>query len=328
MTTFKVLTEADVTSLVTTAEVIDAVERAFVEFAGGRAQMPAKVYLDFPKYSGDLRAMPAALGERYAGVKLVNSHARNPERGLPAVIGTYMLYEQETGMPLCLIGASVLTALRTAAASAVATRHLARPGSSTLGLVGAGAQAAHQLQAVAEVLALREVKVWAPPAGHAQRDEVVEQMRADHPDLKISVVDTAAEAALSDVVCTVTSSREPLLMACDIRPGTHINAVGADGPGKQELDPALLKQARVVVDEMHQAVAGGEINVAVASGDFAESDVAATLGEVITGASPGRTSDEQITIFDSTGLAIQDIAVAILAYERAGEQGTGSAIGL
>lgn len=328
MTKFKLLTEADVTSLVTTAEAIDAVERAFVEFAGGRAQMPAKVYLKFPQYSGDLRAMPAALGERYAGVKLVNSHARNPERGLPAVIGTYMLYEQDTGMPLCLMGASVLTALRTAAASAVATRYLARPGSSTLGLVGAGAQAAHQLQAEAEVLALREVKVWAPPAGRAQRDEVVEQMRAGHPGLKIAVVDDAAEAVLSDVVCTVTSSRSPLFAAADVRPGTHINAVGADGPGKQELEPALLKQARVVVDEMHQAVAGGEINVAVASGEFAESDVAATLGEVITGALPGRTSEEQITIFDSTGLAIQDIAVAILAYERAAEHRTGSTIEL
>lgn len=328
MTSLRVLTEVEVESLMTQAEVIEAVEKAFVDFSRGNAQMPAKVYLEFPKYSGDLRAMPAALGDRYAGVKLVNSHGRNPDRGLPAVVGTYMLYDQETGMPLCLMGATVLTAMRTAAASAVATRHLARSDAGTVGLIGAGVQAGYQLRAVAEVMGVRQVLVWAPPAGHAKRDEVVAAMRTEHPDVEFVVVDKAVEAAGADVVCTVTSSRRPLISGSDVTAGTHINAVGADGPGKQELDPSLLGGSIVVVDEMHQAEHGGEINVAVSQGLFSTADVAGTLGEVIAGDVPGRSSDEQITIFDSTGLAIQDIAVAILAYERAQEQGAGTAIEL
>lgn len=328
MTRLRVLTEDDVGRLVTQSEAIDAVERAFVDFSKREGQMPAKVYLEFPKYSGDLRAMPAALGDTYAGVKLVNSHGKNPDRGLPAVVGTYVLYRQETGMPLCLMGATALTALRTAAASAVATKYLALPDSTTVGLVGAGVQAAYHLRAVAEVIKIGEVLVWAPPAGHAKRDELLAAMRTEYPDVSFRVVNEAGEAAAADVVCTITSSRKPLLSASDVAPGTHVNAVGADAPGKQELDAGLLGKAIVVVDEMEQAEHGGEINVPIAGGLFSKADVHGTLGEVITGAAPGRTAGDQITVFDSTGLAIQDIAVAILAYERALEQRAGTAIDL
>ena len=322
------LTDADVSRLVGSAEAVDVVERAFADFGLGRANMPPKVYLDFPLQRGDLRVMPAAVGDRFAGVKLINSHELNPRKGLPAVVGTYMLFSQETGTPLCLMAATELTAIRTGAASGVATRHLARQESSSLGLVGAGVQAGYQLEAVAGERPITQVLVWGPPDDLARRDAFLASFRSAHPNLQFRAVEAAQEAAGCDVVCTTTPSRSPLFPAGAVRPGTHINAVGADGPGKQELEPALLSAARVIVDERYQAVHGGEVNVAVSAGLFHEGDIAGTLADVVNGLTPGRLDDDQVTIFDSTGLAIQDIAVAILVYERALEDGAGSTIDL
>jgi alanine dehydrogenase len=327
LTRLLLLTDSDVSRLVDTSESIEVVEAAFADFGRGLAQMPPKVYLNFPLQRGDLRAMPAAVGDRYAGVKLINSHELNPSKGLPSVVGTYVLFSQETGIPLCLMAATVLTALRTGAASGVASKYLARPGSSTLGLIGAGAQAAYQFRAVAGQLPIAEVVVWAPENDTVRRDAFLAAISAEHPSVRFRA-GSLEEAAASDVLCTTTPARAPLFAADAIRPGTHVNAVGADGPGKQELDPAILKGARVIVDERYQAVHGGEVNVAITEGIFSESDIAGTLPDVVNGSIPGRTSDSEITIFDSTGLAIQDIAVAILAYTRAVETGTGSNIEL
>ena len=327
MTRLLVLTDPDVSGLVGSAESVDVVERAFADFGLGRTNMPPKVYLDFPQQRGDLRVMPAAVGDRFAGVKLINSHELNPSRGLPAVVGTYVLFSQETGIPLCLMAATALTALRTGAASGVAARYLARPESSTLGLMGAGAQAPYQLGAVAGELPITETIVWAPDSDAARRDVFLQAMALAHPTVQFRA-GSLEEAAATDVICTTTPSRAPLFPAGAVRPGTHINAVGADGPGKQELDPALLKGARVIVDEIHQAVHGGEVNVPISRGLMKQDDIAGTLSDIVNGSAAGRTSAAEITIFDSTGLAIQDIAVAILAYERALELGVGSTIDL
>ncbi|HEX2148991.1 MAG TPA: ornithine cyclodeaminase family protein [Actinomycetota bacterium] len=327
MTRLLVLTDPDVSSLVGSAESVDVVERAFADFGLGRTNMPPKVYLDFPQQRGDLRVMPAAVGGRFAGVKLINSHELNPSRGLPAVVGTYVLFSQETGIPLCLMAATALTALRTGAASGVAARYLARPESSTLGLIGAGAQAPYQLGAVAGELPITETIVWAPDSDAARRDVFLQAMALAHPTVQFRA-GSLEEAAATDVICTTTPARAPLFPAGAVRPGTHINAVGADGPGKQELDPALLKGARVIVDEIHQAVHGGEVNVPISRGLMKQDDIAGTLSDIVNGSAAGRTSAAEITIFDSTGLAIQDIAVAILAYERALELGVGSTIDL
>lgn len=327
MTRLLLLTDSDVSRLVGTSESIDVVEAAFAAFGKGLAQMPPKVYLDFPQQRGDLRAMPAAVGDTYAGVKLINSHELNPSRGLPSVIGTYVLFSQETGIPLCLMAATALTALRTGAASGVASRYLARPESSTLGLIGAGAQAGYQFRAVGGELPITDVIVWAPENDSERRDAFLAAISAEHPSVHFRA-GSIEEAAGADVVCTLTPARAPLFPATAVRPGAHINAVGADGPGKQELDPSILKSARVIVDEMHQAVHGGEVNVAISNGLFSEAEIAGTLPDVVNGSAGGRTSQSEITIFDSTGLAIQDIAVAILAYTRAVETGTGSNIEL
>ena len=328
MTKLLVLTDAQVDDLIAYDEAIEVVEAAFSDFARGRASMPAKVYLDFARYHGDLRAMPAAMGDRYAGVKLVNSHGENPSKGLPSVVGTYVLFSQETGMPLCLMAATTLTAIRTGAATGVATRHLAREDSVSVGLLGAGVQAPHQLRAVSRVRPIEAVLVWGPEADRARTEATVARMKREFGDLEIAIAGSAAEAAAADILCTTTPSRAPLFPADALPPGAHVNAVGADGPGKQELDPEILRRARVVVDEMDQAVHGGEVNVALRTNAISRDHIAGTLGEVVTGAIPGRTSAEEITVFDSTGLAIQDIAVAIGVYERAMSSSVGSWIEL
>lgn len=322
------LTDRNVRELLSMSEAIEAVEKAFLDLFDRRASMPPKSYLFFPEHEGDLRVMPASLGSRFAGVKVVNSHARNPARSLPAVVGTYLLVSQETGMPLGIMDATYLTAVRTGAASAVATKYLAPQDASVAGLVGCGVQAGFQLEALAEVLPIARVLVWAPPDDRDRRDRFIAEMRRRFPGFDLVSMDAVETAAGAEVVCTTTPARSPVVPDSAVRPGTHINAVGADAPGKQELDPAILKRARIFVDERRQAFHGGEVNVPLSRGELQETDIAGSLAELVAGKLPGRTSAEEITVFDSTGLAIEDIAVASLAYEKAIESGVGEKIDL
>jgi alanine dehydrogenase len=322
------INDDEVRDLLGMGDAIAAVGEAFRAFADGTATMPAKTYLDFSKYEGDLRVMPASIGSTYAGVKIVNSHAHNPERGLPAVIGTYLLVAQETGVPLSIIDATYLTAVRTGAASAVATKFMARPDVKSLGLVGSGVQAHFQMEAMLEVLEIKRVTAWAPSDDSDRRALFVKEVTDRFPGVEIDGTDDIAQAADADVICTTTPSRHPLVMDGTIKSGTHINAVGADGPGKQELDPALLKRARIIVDEWEQASHGGEISVPFSRGELKKENVAGSLPDVVSGALKGRTSHDEVTIFDSTGLAIEDIAVASLVYDKAVEKNIGTRITL
>ncbi len=306
------LTQSDVRSALTMEAAVAAVEKAFAAHARGETQMPAKVYLDLEKYNGDFRAMPAyAPGS--AGVKWVNSHPDNPERhGLPTVLGMYILSDPVTARPLAVMDATWLTAARTGAAAGVASKYLARPGAKSVGFIGCGVQAHTALAALRVVFDDLEI------VAHDHRNEVSKAFAAEMGGRAA----TAPEACSCDIVCTATPSRQPVVERAWIGPGTHINALGADGPGKQELDGAILRDARIVIDDPHQAEGGGEINVPLARGELAMSDVHANLGEVVTGARPGREGDE-ITVFDSTGLAIQDVAVARIVYDEAERRGLG-----
>jgi len=310
-----VLTYQDVAALADMPLAVRAVEQAFVEHAEGRARMPSKVYLDLPEHAGDFRAMPSKMGA-YAGVKWVNAHPENGARyGLPTVMGTYVLSDPRTGFPLAIMDATLLTALRTGAAAAVATKHLARMPLTRVGFVGAGVQArmfrdAHRVLGPFELLA-------------ADRDPArAEAFAQESGGRAVSI----AEAAACPVVCIATPSTTPVLSRAQITPGTHINAMGADGPGKQELDPQILLDGRVIIDELEQSTHGGELNVPISQGLYDPARIAATLGEVIAGRRPGRTREEDITVFDSTGLAIQDVALAAALYERARERGVGQAL--
>ena len=313
----------DVEDLLDTPSVVDAVEDAFVAYHRGDAKMPAKSYIDLPQYNGDFRAMPAYVGdsegEDGASIKWVNSHPDNPdEHGLPSVMGVVVYSDPETAFPLAVMDGTTVTRYRTGGAAGTATRHLAPSDARTFGVVGAGAQAHTQVEAVEHVMDLERVVV------SDVDEEAVERFVSDHVDAPFEVVGgSAREAAGCDVVSTLTPSREPVVERGWIKDGAHINAMGADAEGKQELDPALVHDAHVVVDDWEQCSHSGEINTVVSRGEFDEKDVYATLGEVVAGETPERHEDE-ITVFDSTGLAIQDVATARLVNSRGRDRGVGT----
>jgi alanine dehydrogenase len=287
------------------SRVNEAVETAFAAFARGETEMPPKVYVTLP--GGDFRTMPAyvpALG--LAGVKIVNVHPGNPARGLETVMALIVLLDPPTGMPYAILNATGLTDLRTGAAGAVAARHLCRRQDGVeLGLVGAGRQAETQLEATAAWLGIDRVRVW------SRRAATAEAFVRRFPQFDIRA-ETLERTADCDLLVTTTPSRAPLVMDAWVRDGTHINAIGADAPGKQELDPAILLRASVYVDDPRQALHSGEVNVPISSGLYSIDQIAGTIGDVIIGRA-GRRSEDEVTVFDSTGLAVQDLAIAGVA---------------
>ncbi|NYT01615.1 MAG: alanine dehydrogenase [Methanosarcinales archaeon] len=316
------LSEKDVRSLLTMEEAMQAVEEAFREHGLGRAQMPPKSYLYYPQ--GDLRTMPAYLeGRGSTGVKIVNVHPGNPEVGLPTVMALMVLNSSSTGAPLAAMGATYLTAMRTGAAGGVAARLLSRPGSRVAGFVGAGAQARTQLLALSRVLKLETVRV---ADVSMQRCRDFERECRPILDCEYVLTTDIQEACRCDVLVTTTPSRTPLVRSEWIEDGTHINAIGADAKGKEELEAALLCRSRVVVDDMVQAVHSGEVNVPISQGTYLQSQIHGQIGEVVAGKISGREDDREITIFDSTGLAIQDVATATVVYEKARKSGRGTAL--
>lgn len=317
------LSRAEVEGLISMREAIEAVEGAFRAKGMGKAQMPPKSYVYFDRYKGDFRVMPAYLEDQgAAGVKIVNAHPLNPkEHGLPTVMAVIVLLDPKTGAPLAIMDGTWVTNIRTGASGAVAAKYLARRDSRIVAMVGAGVQAKTQLIALKEVLDIEEVRVNDISAENAQRyaEEMSKQL-----GVKVKAVgDTGKAVEGVDVVVTTTPSRKPILMNNWVSEGMHINAIGADAPGKQELDPNILTRAKIIVDDVEQAIHGGEVNVPLSEGDIARGDIYADLGEVVTGKKPGRTSREEITIFDSTGLAVQDIATDWVIYQKARETGKG-----
>ncbi len=284
-----------------------AIEAAFAEHGRGEARMPPKVYVEFVE-SGDFRTMPAylpALG--LAGAKIVNVNPNNHARGLPTVMALTVIIDVETGVPEAIINATELTAMRTGAAGAVAAKYLTPRQPATLGFIGAGRQAEALIEAMAAALEVEEVRVW------SRTEKSAGAFAAHYADL--NATSTSIERACDcDLLTTTTPSTKPIVMAEWIHGGTHINAIGADAPGKQELDPAILLDAEIFVDDLSQATHSGEINVPISTGRYDPARIAGTLGEVVIG-KKSRSSPDAITIFDSTGLAIQDLAIAALAVD-------------
>jgi alanine dehydrogenase len=316
------LSEAEVKSSLTMEETIEAVEEAFREHGLGKAQMPPKSYLYYRKHNGDLRTMPAYLEELDAtGVKVVNVHPANPGQGLPTVMAVVILNSPQTGAPIAMMGGTHLTSMRTGAAGAVAAKYLARKNSRTVGLVGAGAQARTQLLGLAKTFDIEKVLV---ADVSLDRAKALEKDCRSFLDVEYILTTDIKDACDVDILVTTTPSRKPLVKDEWINEGTHINAIGADAKGKEELEPAILNGSKVVVDDIAQASHSGEVNVPLTKGIFAQKDIYATIGEVVAGKVAGRVSDDEITIFDSTGLAIQDVATATRVYEKAVEMGIGT----
>jgi len=297
-------------------ESINAVERAFKLLGKGKTNMPSKLYLPLTEFDGDFRAMPAWVsGMKNCGIKWVNVHPRNRQKGLPTVMALVVLNDPKTGFPVCIMDATCLSALRTGASGGVAAKYLARSDSKTVSLIGCGVQAKTQLLALCEIFSIEKVKVWGPKPNEAKEFvRGLKKLRGTKIEVN-STVKACVEA--SDIIVTTTPSRKPIIRLEWVKKGAHINAIGADAKGKQELDPRILKRAKIVVDDMKQASHSGEINVPIRKGKLSRKDIYAGIGEIVTRRKKGRTKNTEITVFDSTGLAVQDIAVANLIYRRA-----------
>jgi ornithine cyclodeaminase/alanine dehydrogenase-like protein (mu-crystallin family) len=292
-----VFSEADVFAAISPAEAIDRVRHGFVEYAAGDWQMPPKVYLEAPP-NGDFRAMPAK-GGGVAILKWVTSFPGNPRNGLPVVMGMICVSSAEDGRPLALVDVRAVTALRTGAVAAQAAQELAREDARSVGIVGCGLHGAW----AARCLAAAE---YGPGVCFDPDPEAAGRLAGE----LAWEAGTREDALACDVVTCVTPGAEPVVLESDLRPGLHLNMLGADGPGKAEAEVAAVARAELFCDEWQQASHGGELTGAVESGLIARDDVR-ELGAVVTGAAPGRSSDEAITLFDSTGLAIQDLALCL-----------------
>jgi alanine dehydrogenase len=307
-----------VNNLMNMPDVLNVVEEAFRLWGEGKGNMPAKAYLLVER--GDFRAMPAAL-PGCAGIKWVNAHPQNQSRNLPSVMAVMIYNDPETGYPLAIMDATEITAYRTGAAAAIASKHLARSDSHILGIIGAGCQAYTQILAHAELFNLSSINAF------DISEAAVNKLISSLPKIPIRSV-SIQDAVRSDILCTLTPSRKPIVNTEWVIAGTHINAVGADAAGKEELDPSILNEAIVVVDDIRQASSGGEINVPIQKGIYSINKVYGTLAELVTGKKKGRRDDKVITVFDSTGIAIEDIAVAKLLFEKAQKAGSYPSIDL
>jgi alanine dehydrogenase len=301
VTEIPVLDSGAVLEAVSPAAAIDRVRDALLRFQAGEWQMPPKVYLESPPF-GDFRAMPA-LGDGLALLKWVTSFPGNPARGLPTVTGVICLSDAEDGSPLMLLDARSVTALRTGAVAAVAADALARQGARTVGIVGCGLHGTWAARCLSTA-------GYGPGLCYDARPEAAHALAGE-----LDWDQGPRDAALrSDVVCCVTPGLEVVVDASDLRPGLHLNMLGADGPGKAEATPGAVASCALFCDEWEQASHGGELTGAIEAGLVSREQVT-ELGAVLAGAAPGRPGPEAVTLFDSTGLAIQDLAVAAAALE-------------
>ncbi len=322
------LSRSDVTHVLDMADCIDVVEKAFVELASGTAELPVRIALTPP--NGWASYMPAYLeGLGALACKVVTVYKNNPSKhNLPTTIGKVLLQDPETGDVVCIMDGGYLTAVRTGAASGVATKHLARDDKGQVaGIFGAGAQARAQLWAITVARDLSRAHVYDAVAEAADRftDEMSRKL-----DLEIIVADSP-ESILehADIICTATSSPTPVFDGDKVRPGTHLNGIGSHTPTTRELDTAILKRAKFIADSTEACLKeAGDLIIPIQEGAVTEAHIHAELGEIVTGSKSARENDEEITLFKSIGLAIQDVAAAKLVYDRARQAGIGIEIEL
>lgn len=317
-----ILSEADVKSLVSTDDLIQAMESALVEFSGGRVKQPLRTVLAVGEKSF-FGVMPAFVPALPAlGTKMVTVFATNAERGLPTHLATITLLDPETGALEAILDGRYITEARTAAVSAVSVKHLARESAGTLAIIGSGVQARSHLEAIARVRHLREVRVWSRSAEH--RETFVSEMSSASGSRIVAASSAEQAVAGADLIVLATASREPVLRSEWVEEGAHICAVGACRPDQREMDAALVARARLYVDSREGALAeAGDVVLAIADRAIDGSHIAGELGEVVAGAVPGRLRASDVTIFKSLGMAVEDVGAAHLAFERAKKRGAG-----
>ena len=306
---------------------IEVVEDAFRMYGEGRAIPPIALGLYTKSGGFHIKAGILDRDRSYFAAKVNGNFPNNPTKfGLPTIQGLIVLCDAEKGTPLAIMDSREITALRTAAATAIAAKHLARPDSTTLTICGCGNQGRFQLAALSHIVSFRTVFAF-----DQSEDQISRFAATVKGELDISVTpvnDLRAALRLSDICVTCTPSEKAIVDADDIAPGTFIAAVGADNSSKQELSPQLMAKGKIVCDVLEQCMVMGDLHHDLDAGVVTQSHVFAELGEIVAGKKPGRQSPEEITIFDSTGMALQDVAAAALAFEKAQHLGVGTALGI
>lgn len=327
------LTRSDVQSVLTMADTLSAVEHGFRLLAQDKVAMPQRTAIKAAEHRGLHLGMPAYIGPASPddptggalALKVVTVYPDNPSRhGLPTTIGTLLLNDPRTGALLAIMDAGFMTAMRTGAASGVATKYLARPDAKTAGIFGAGIQAKTQLMAVAEVRTIERALVCDlnPEAGDRFAREMSAQL-----GFPVLATSDAEQCAQADILIAATSSKTPLFDGALLLPGAHINGIGAHSPDAREFDTAAMRRSLIVADHIPACLAeAGELIIPIQAGELTEAAIHASLGQVIAGSRPGRTSPDQITFFKSVGLAVQDVATASRVYQLAQQKGVGTPI--
>jgi alanine dehydrogenase len=318
-----ILSKNEVQSCLPMGKTIEAVREAYIAFAKGRVQLAPVAHLDVKQYNGEVDIKPGYVEDfGIIGTKIASGYYNNHKLGLPPGVAVIVLMDLKTSMPIAIMDGTYITAYRTGAAGAVAADVLARKNSKRVGVVGTGTQGRMQIMALRELFKIEEVRAWDIIGEAAERyaKEMTESLGIEVNALS-NVEDVVRDV---DIVVTVTPSREALVKSDWIGEGVHINAIGADGPGKQELDPKIVASAdKIVVDSLVQCRRIGEIQHALAQNLITEDNVHAEIGQILIGDKSGRESDKEITMFDSTGLAAQDIAAGYVVYKEAKEKGLG-----
>jgi alanine dehydrogenase len=318
-----ILSWADMIGLLAPAEYVDCVEQAYRMHGLGRVYMEPKGHIVLDRYRGEWEVMPSYIEEpEAAACKWVSIREENAKFELPAVFSILIYTHPETGFPLAICDGSYHTLMRTGASAAVSARWLAREGSNVLAILGSGLVGRGTLATCDTVFDWEDVRVWSRTQESV--DRFLETEASKYPHLSITGTTDVEQAVTgADVIVTGTHARKWLVDDAWVKPGAHIAALGADLKGEQEIDPRTLERARVFVDDIRQCREDGEINVALSEGLITEDDIAGEIGKVICGELEGRQSDDQVTVFDSTGIALQDSATVPLEYERAVAAGVG-----
>jgi len=322
----RILSQDDIYRALPMAKAVEAMREAFLLLSQDRATMPARTHINIPHQSATALCMPVYTDYfNTLSVKVVSIFPHNPEKALPCIQGLVCLLDGDTGTPLALLNGSCLTALRTGAASGVATDLLARPDATQVAILGAGIQARTQLEAVCSVRSVQRVWVYdiIPEAAAAFAREMGAKLAVD-----VAVAACARDAIRSaHVLCTATVSSTPVFDPADISPGMHINAIGSYQPHVQEIPAETVLQARVFVDHLDAALQEtGDLIIPLQEGLMQPTHIQAELGDIVAGKAEGRTGDHDITLFKSVGVAIQDLAAATRAVERAQAEGLGSVV--
>ncbi|MDI7260566.1 MAG: ornithine cyclodeaminase family protein [Thermodesulfobacteriota bacterium] len=316
-----ILSKRDMESLLTMEEVLDALEAGFREVKEGRYNIPVRSHLTVKEFEGDFLFMPAFLpGLKLFGTKVVSVFPQNPSKGKPTIFASYLLNDPTTGELLALMEASTLTGIRTGGTSGLATRYLAREDAKVIGVIGTGFQASYQVKAIRAVRLIAEV--WAYDVDFRKLEEF-----CDHMDSMVSVhaAKNASEVVRhADILVTVTTSKTPVFSGKDLKPGTHINAVGAFRCDMREVDEETVMRATIVVDTFEGCMAeAGDLLIPIREGKLKEDSIHSDLGDLVTGKKKGRKSSEEITLFKSVGFAMEDLVVAQRAYQKAMEKSQG-----